>query len=181
MPYCKNNPKKTYIGTEPSPKGLGYCASSEKEGTVMKGKDGNQWIKKNGRWIKKPDDEYYKKELYKKIYKWWYNLSIGNFIIIYKDNTYKLIKSLKKTNMAKIKDLKEKWSEHSEDKDIKAIIWSAQSTDVIDSLIDKLIKKTSKTSLNKILEMKDIPSYLLLNYKKYFRKYELYSKKDYTI
>ena len=41
MPHCKNNHKKTYIGDEPSPKGLGYCASGEKEGTKMKGKDGN--------------------------------------------------------------------------------------------------------------------------------------------
>ena len=39
--YCKNNPKKTYLGTEPSPKGLGYCASGEK--------DGNMWVKKNGK------------------------------------------------------------------------------------------------------------------------------------
>ena len=29
MPNCKNNPKKTFIGDEPSPKGLGYCASGE--------------------------------------------------------------------------------------------------------------------------------------------------------
>ena len=52
MPICKNNNKKNYTGEEPSPKGLGYCASSEKEGTKMKGKDGNIWIKKNGRWTK---------------------------------------------------------------------------------------------------------------------------------
>jgi hypothetical protein len=51
MPHCKNNHKKTYIGDEPSPKGLGYCASGEKEGTKMKGKDGNIWIKSNGKWI----------------------------------------------------------------------------------------------------------------------------------
>lgn len=58
MPYCKNDPKKKYKGTEPSPKGLGWCAHSEKEGKVRKGKDGNKWIikiNKNGvlRWIKK--------------------------------------------------------------------------------------------------------------------------------
>lgn len=56
MPFCKNNPKKSYKGTEPSPKGLGYCASSEKIGEKKKGKDGNMWqVKKisNGkRWIK---------------------------------------------------------------------------------------------------------------------------------
>lgn len=36
---CKNNPKKMYKGTEPSPKGLGYCAHSEKIGKIRKGKD----------------------------------------------------------------------------------------------------------------------------------------------
>ena len=44
MPKCKNDPKRTYKGTEPSPKGLGHCAHSEKVGKKMKGKDGNQWI-----------------------------------------------------------------------------------------------------------------------------------------
>ena len=52
MPYCINNNKKTYTGNEPSPKGLGYCASAEKEGTKMKGQDGNIWIKSNGKWVK---------------------------------------------------------------------------------------------------------------------------------
>lgn len=36
MPYCKNDPKKNYKGDEPSPKGLGYCAHSEKERELCK-------------------------------------------------------------------------------------------------------------------------------------------------
>lgn len=57
MPKCKNDPNKSYKGTEPSPKGLGWCAHGEKEGKKRKGKDGNQWIVKkvsNGskRWVK---------------------------------------------------------------------------------------------------------------------------------
>ena len=57
MPVCKNDPKRTYKGNEPSPKGLGYCAHSEKLDKVRKGKDGNTWIvsqTKSGtkRWIK---------------------------------------------------------------------------------------------------------------------------------
>jgi len=57
MPICKNNPKRNYKGTEPSPKGLGWCASGEKIGKKRKGKDGNMWIIKkvsNGskRWMK---------------------------------------------------------------------------------------------------------------------------------
>ena len=30
MPKCKNDPIRSYIGNEPSPKGLGYCAHAEK-------------------------------------------------------------------------------------------------------------------------------------------------------
>ena len=57
MPKCKNDPKKSYKGTEPSPKGLGYCAHGEKLGKVRKGKDGNTWkieSTKSGvlRWVK---------------------------------------------------------------------------------------------------------------------------------
>ena len=57
MPKCLNNPKKSYKGTEPSPKGLGYCAGGMKVGEKKKGKDGNMWIVKqvkNGskRWMK---------------------------------------------------------------------------------------------------------------------------------
>ena len=52
MPYCLNNPKRTYKGDEPSPKGYGYCASGEKDGKKMKGTDGNMWVKKEGRWFK---------------------------------------------------------------------------------------------------------------------------------
>ena len=57
MPTCKNDPSKKYKGTEPSPKGLGWCAHGEKESKVRKGKDGKEWIVKkvkNGskRWMK---------------------------------------------------------------------------------------------------------------------------------
>ena len=57
MPKCKNDPTRSYKGTEPSPKGLGFCAHAMKEGATKKGKDGNKWIVKevkNGskRWMK---------------------------------------------------------------------------------------------------------------------------------
>ena len=57
MPKCKNSSTGTYKGTEPSPKGLGYCARGEKLGKKKKGLDGNMWeVKKtkNGieRWVK---------------------------------------------------------------------------------------------------------------------------------
>jgi hypothetical protein len=57
MPECKNDPKHSYKGDEPSPKGFGYCAHAENIGVIKNGKDGNKWIVKkikNGskRWIK---------------------------------------------------------------------------------------------------------------------------------
>ena len=57
MPKCKNDPTKSYKGTEPSPKGLGFCAHSEKIGKTRKGLDDNIWkieatVKGVKRWVK---------------------------------------------------------------------------------------------------------------------------------
>lgn len=192
MPICKNNPKKHYTGDEPSPKGLGYCASSEKEGKIMKGRDGNLWIKSGGKWIKyknNEESEDLKEQLYeklyeiftKRLYKWWQSLAQGNIIIIYSDGSHKLIKSSLKTSKAQMNDITQKWKDFQEEKDVKAIIWSAQSTDVLDDFIDWLIDNTPKNKLEELYKMKDLPSYLLDNYSKYFVKYEFYGKKDYTL
>lgn len=68
MPVCKNDKNANYKGDEPSPKGLGYCAHSEKVGTIMKGLDKSQWIITKTttnikRWTKlniiKPGKKYY--------------------------------------------------------------------------------------------------------------------------
>ena len=67
MPKCKNDPTRSFKGTEPSPKGLGWCAHSMKVCVVKKGKDGNKWVikqVKNGskRWMKiKKEDMKIKK------------------------------------------------------------------------------------------------------------------------
>jgi hypothetical protein len=173
MPYCKNNSKKTFIGDEPSPKGLGYCASGEKEGTKMKGKDGNIWIKSDNKWIKYNNTDY-NKIIFNKLYKWWLMLSQGGIIVIYQNNTHKLIKSSKSK-----KEIIKKWNEYDKDKEIKAIIWSAISIDVIQQFVEYLIKKSTKTQLDKFIKMKKLPDYLLKNYKKYFKKDKFISSKDY--
>lgn len=179
MPNCKNNSKKTYKGDEPSPKGLGFCASAEKEGTEMKGKDGNMWIKKNGKWIKKNSKENYYKKLFDKLYKWWLPLSQGNIIVIYKDGNNKLIKSAMKTRQAQSKDIIEKWSEFGKNIDVKAIIWSAQSIDSIQFFVEFLLKKMTIEQLEEFVKIKNLSEYILENYKKYFVKNKLYSNKDY--
>ena len=55
MPKCLNSKIGNYKGTEPSPKGIGYCAHGEKVGTKMVGLDKNMWIvkqyNKSKRWI----------------------------------------------------------------------------------------------------------------------------------
>jgi len=41
---CKNDSTRTYKGTEPSPKGRGYCAHAEEVGKVRIGKDKKKWV-----------------------------------------------------------------------------------------------------------------------------------------
>lgn len=60
MPTCKNG-KGSYRGTEPSPKGRGYCARHQNVGTKKRGKDKKIWVvrsvklssgKRSRRWFK---------------------------------------------------------------------------------------------------------------------------------
>lgn len=54
MLKCKNDPRSWYKGTEPSPKGLGYCAHAERIGKIRVGRDNNKWkIVLNSRGIKR--------------------------------------------------------------------------------------------------------------------------------
>ena len=92
----------------------------------------------------------------------------------------KIIKSNLKTTQAQITDMKNKWEKFEQDDNVCAIIWSAQSTDVIDLFVDIVVKKNSKSKLDEILKLKNIPSYLLENYKKFFIKYPFVGNKDYT-
>ncbi len=210
MPRCKKSSNRYYTGKEPSPKGLGYCASNEEEGKVRKGRDNNMWIKKNGKWVKdntkidkeksikekmydlltyftksdytKDEDEieYYEENLDKKLYKWWQKLSEGNIIIIYKSGKHKLVTSSMKTPKAQSKDILNKWSKYGNDDNVEAIIWSSQSSENIQEFISYLIENNTKTTLDKMIKMKDLPSYLLKNYKKYFIKNKFSTDKDYV-
>lgn len=110
------------------------------------------------------------KKLMKKLYKFWQKLAEGSIIIIYKD---KKIKTIKKT-----KDILQKWNEFNDDKNVEAIIWSAQSFDVLQDFVNFLIKKYD---VEELLKIKKLSTYILDNYKLFFKKYKLYSKKDYTL
>lgn len=74
MPKCKNDNTRSYKGTEPSPKGLGYCAHPEKIGKKRKGKDGNMWIIKSTskgilRWVKYKDNKKKDKNIFSELNK----------------------------------------------------------------------------------------------------------------
>ena len=56
------NQNCNFKGLEPSPKGFGLCARMVLEGEKAKGKDGNIWIKKAGRWVKDIEINKYKKK-----------------------------------------------------------------------------------------------------------------------
>lgn len=157
-------------------------ATLYKKGDKKKGEDGNMWIitiTKSGikRWSKYDDA---KDILYKKLYKWWLNFSNGGILIIYKNGRHKMYKGLFKSTKARYKDIEKKHIEYSEDPDVVAIIWSGISFDGFEQFRDYIIRSKSKTELNKMLKHKSLPEYIIKNYKKFFRKYELRTKKDYT-
>ena len=56
MPKCINDSSVSYTGVEPSPLGMGYCASGVDMDTVMIGRNGKQWISKTNSdgslWVK---------------------------------------------------------------------------------------------------------------------------------
>ena len=84
-----------------------------------------------------------------------------------------------KTRQAQSKDLIKKWTEFGNDEDVKAIIWSAQSVDVIQLFVELLIKKSTIKKLEEFIKIKDLPNFFLENYKKYFIKNKYISDKDY--
>ena len=51
MPRCIGPKAGSYKGTEPSPKGYGYCARNCAELSTAKGRDGQVWIVWNNKWV----------------------------------------------------------------------------------------------------------------------------------
>ena len=187
MPNCKNDPTRKYKGTEPSPKGLGYCAHSMKVGEVKTGKDGNKWEVrkiKNGskRWMKvnEYDINKVKKYLEDKIYKWWYKLSIGSIIIVYKDNSYKILLYPQK-GIKKQKDYEKKHKELENNKNVKYIIWSCISVTNLQQFVNYLLFKTPNNIIEKFITSKNTLDIFIKNIKKLIFKYNLVTNKDYVL
>lgn len=201
MPKCKNDPKKSYSGNEPSPKGLGWCAHAEKVGIIKKGNDGNQWIIKSignsKRWIKHGKKNIKKKidfddidlkkiinVLSNKFIKWWKILAEGGIMVVYKNGKYDILASKKSSGKAKIKENVEIHKQIGKDNDVKYIVWSNQSYDTIEMFTFYILEKTKNEEIEKILKSNNPINIFIDNFKKYFEKYELYPEtknKDYTL
>uniref|UniRef100_A0A6C0LXZ6 Uncharacterized protein n=1 Tax=viral metagenome TaxID=1070528 RepID=A0A6C0LXZ6_9ZZZZ len=188
MPKCKNDPDSNYIGNEPSPKGLGFCAHAEKVNTIKKGRDGNIWIIKSNnnikKWFKHNDNKKKVNDivelLYNKMKKWWIKMTDGALIICFKNGDVKLIDSNKKTKNAKLKELKELHEMYGQDDNVKAIIWSGMSVDILYGFIYYILNKYSKAMFKQLVDSENILLLILDNFTNLFEKYKLFTSKDYT-
>ena len=170
MPLCKNDSKRTYIGNEPSPKGLGYCAHAEEPGTIKKGKDGNNWIKTGNRWYKMKEYKLDKirEKLYKKMYPWFKKISMNGFFLINKSN---------KCNFYNGKNIKT----ILESENISMMIWTSLSSDSLIFFINYILEKKDATTIEELLQSKNTLLNILENKKDYLIKSKLYTEKDYTL
>ena len=104
MPKCINDPKRSYTGKEPSPKGFGLCAHAEKEGTRKKGTDNEIWVVKKTkneslRWVKFNDKSKYKSYIRPTIKNKYFNKSVK------KNNYSKLTRELNKSQKKNFNNL----------------------------------------------------------------------------
>jgi hypothetical protein len=170
MPVCKNDNKRSYTGDEPSPKGLGYCAHAEKEGKIMKGKDGLNWIKSGNRWIRVKEYKLdkIKELLYNKMFSWFEKISSEGFFLINKNDECKFYKG---------KNIKTVL----ESDEIKMMIWTSQSSDSLVFFINYILEKEDNETIEDLLKSRNTLLNILDNKVKYLRKAVLYTDKDYTL
>jgi hypothetical protein len=97
-------------------------------------------------------------KLFKKFYVWWKNISKGGFYIVDKHNQYKLVKS----------------KEYLINPDIKYIVWAPRSIDDLTFFIYYILSKLEPKEIEKILMTKNTLEYFINNFRKFFKKYELF-------
>ena len=154
--------KNNYKGGKKERKGPSDSATKFSVGTKKRGNDGNMWIiikVANGskRWkkvdkTKKLVDEDTVWGKNKKLENFWRKLALGEqVVVVYGDDK-------KRLNMPKTRDArKNKYKELEDDKNVKAIITSAMSSDTYESLYKKVKNKT--------------PEEIIKNYKKYLTNF----------
>jgi len=91
-------------------------------------------------------------KLFKKLNVWWKKLSSG-FIVVYKNNTYKVVKK-----------------EGLTDPEIKYIIWAPMSSDNLLFFVYYILCKLDAKEIDHILKSRNTLDYFLGDFKKYFKK-----------
>ena len=183
MPPCANDPARTYAGTEPSPKGLGLCAHAEDEGAVREGRDGLPWIvRKNKRgslsWVR---HDTLTAKLSAQLDGWWSALAEGGVMVVRDDGSYAMVTSLKKTRAAQRKDVEQRWRLAAAEPGVVAVVWSAMSSDAFEFFIGHVRKNVPPEEQRALASSFDPVALLAKSHRKYFMKYEYFTKKDFTL
>lgn len=179
MPRCKNDPRRSYVGTEPSPKGLGYCAHAEAVGKIRKGVNGLKWIVRQdpgGRkvWRKLTrarvsanynPEQHARQTLEKRLRRKWQVLAEGNFYVVTRDRIT-LVKSSKKTPSAKNKELVAHMKAAQADRNVKALLMSGASYDNFHHFVFGQWMRAS--TVKQLLEQDDPWTYILQHYRRFF-------------
>lgn len=88
-------------------------------------------------------------------------------------------KPIRKTPGAQAKEIQQIWEELGENPKVKAIIFSARSSDAL-VYFTMFLSRLPDKELQKLLSQGDLVKYLLKNYEKYFKPYRVHTNKDYT-
>jgi hypothetical protein len=110
-------------------------------------------------------------KLYNKMKKWWFRLANnGDILVIKKDGTYKY-------------DKYESHSKYKDDKTIRAIVWSPQSSDALIHFNYNIFKKFPANVVKKLIAGSEATAFrfVLDNFSKLFKKHTLETTKDYTL
>lgn len=153
---CVNDPKRSYSGAEPSPKGLGWCAHAEKTGARRKGRDGRVWAiatTKDGtrRWaplnaVNSEDGrrkvESLVRALENGIYPWWGKLAEGAATFaVYKNGQHAFVEAKAKTGTARLKEVAAMERELAADARTRAVVWSSMSRDTMTFFVRHILAK----------------------------------------
>ncbi len=130
--------------------------------------------------LSQEDYKYAFYQLFNELYMWWTTIANYSIIVIYDNGNNKLITSQLDIEKEKIKLINKKWLYYHHNHTVKAIIWSNPDIDVFKKFIHNIIINCTVKKLEKLISMKDLSSYLVKKYDKYFIKKKNISDKDYT-
>jgi hypothetical protein len=100
---------------------------------------------------------------------WWHRMADGAILVIHKNGDYKF-------------DTYESHASYSDDKTIKKIVWSGQSTDVLNHLCFAVLTKFPADVVRKLMRGNSASSlkFLVANTAKLLKKHHLHTPYDYV-